>query len=120
MQRMQEALDLAKQKLEEQQEMLEKLTALPRGFGTVVAMLEKSCVIAVQRAFAEVETPPFKVKPGDLVAVNERQQIIEVTKFQPIGPITSVRKIHKNGIVEVTHEGTETLVFQGSIDKLEP
>lgn len=117
-----EALKQAKQTIVEQDEFLQKLTKPPCGLGIVLKVEKESTLVAADSKILQVETPPAKLKiaPGDTVTiVPDSMQIAKVVPTKFGGSIAVVKRMLSDGLCEVGLESGTSVVFLGSVAKVE-
>lgn len=112
------ALEEARAKLAEQDELLKQLTTPPIGFATVLAAQKdlSSLIVASSSGMLEVERPPkLDIEAGDVVKVSpESGQITDVVDFAVPGDIVVVKRVIDDMIeADSEHGGTRLLYCNG-------
>lgn len=116
---LEQALRDARDKLKQQNDLLEALTAGPNMYAHVVSVKGKKTVVAGSGGFSEVITPSRNAPGvGDPVVLSGKSgQILGLSDFQPTGDIRPIKKILENGLAEVVKENVEGIVFLGKFAK---
>lgn len=106
------ALQEARVKLQEQQELLDRLVVPALNISRIIEVTQdKRVKLTSGNEFLEVSHPGFDIKPGDEVAVLQQTgQIVRKTNFERTGIITIVRRIVTNRLCEVDSMGQPRLV----------
>jgi proteasome-associated ATPase len=114
------SLTKAKEMLAKQDTFIQRVTALPSEFATVISVNianprhGKTAVIHKGDSFYEVEMPTeFPVEPGNRVRVQvETHQILSVIPFTEVGEVVTVTKVLDKVRVEIDHAGKAELVYK--------
>lgn len=115
-QKLEEALIAAKEKMKEQQQLLEQLTAATNSFGHVIAVNGPRTVLATSSGFSEVATPKQKPNTGDAVLISGMTgNIVSITDFQTAGDVRSIKRVISETIAEIQMDNAEALIYLGKV-----
>lgn len=107
-------LQLAKQKLLEQNEFIQKISTPPFGVAIVTHMLDEGVLIASGSGFSLLEKPArsVKVDVGDYVVLHpESSQIMKKIKLETSGSEATVSRALPNGLFECSVQHDTRVVF---------
>lgn len=117
------ALELAREKLSEQDTLLRQLTSLPFSHATVVSVNRdaNSVTISAGSQIIDVQLPVEAavrkhLTPGGDVLLNmQTMQIVKASEFKPGGDTAAVRKVIDDTFVEVDYQSSSKVVFRGMV-----
>lgn len=115
------ALELAREKLSEQDTLLRQLTSLPFSHATVVALNreKKSVAVSAGNQLLDVNMPfdaemrELLTPGGDVLLNMQTMQIVQSSNFRPGGDTAAVRKVIDDTFVEVDYQSSSKVVFRG-------
>lgn len=98
-------------KLEEQNDLLQRIAMSPNPTSIVLKVLEKHVVLVSSNDMLLVNIPDFKVNPGDCVMLSHKtNQILGVLPEMGVGEVATVTRIYPEGQIEVDYHGEPRIV----------
>lgn len=109
-----------KEKLVEQNQVLEDLTSPPFYLGTVISINHKTVFVLTDSKMIEVILPQETVHLGDTVRLSPKTlAIVGITRAPNIGDMATVKESTNSNVCEIEHGGKSRLaVVRGSVKNL--